>query len=283
MRTAKRRAFIFLTVLLLVSIALPASAMATEPGAAASGDVSAEDEAVPFDPFDEEIDDPFEDDPFEEEAGSLQTVADPLNGFNRVMFTFNDRMYFWVLKPVASGYRVVVPTPVRASIKNFFFNLLGPVRLVNCLLQGKWSSAEAEFGRFAANTTVGVLGLFDPAGKEPHLNPPEEDMGQTLGHYGAGNGFYIVWPFVGPSTLRDTVGFVGDWALNPFTFMQLIYPDELGGLTSSTANVVVYSVRTINDTSFRIGDYETLKNASLDPYEFLRDAYIQNRNSKIAE
>jgi len=278
MRTVNKRAFGFLVLLLIGSIALTASSMATEPAAAASEDISAADEAVPFDPFDETFNDPFE-----EEAGSLQTVADPLIGFNRAMFTFNDRLYFWVLKPVASGYRVVVPTPVRTSIKNFFFNLLGPVRLVNCLLQGKWSAAEGEFGRFAANTTVGVLGLFDPAGKEPHLNPPEEDLGQTLGHYGAGNGFFIVWPLVGPSTLRDTLGAAGDWALNPFTFMQLINADDMGGLTSSTANVIVYSVRTVNDTSFRIGDYETLKNAALDPYEFLRDAYIQNRNSKIAE
>jgi len=278
MRTVNRRALVFLVVLLIGSVAVTASAMATESGSAAADDISAADESIPFDPFEEEIDDPFE-----EEGESLPSVADPLVGFNRAMFTFNDRVYFWVLKPVASGYRVVVPTPVRTCVKNFFFNLLGPVRFVNCLLQGKWSAAEGEFGRFTANTTVGILGLFDPAGKEPHLNPPEEDMGQTLGYYGTGNGLYIVWPLLGPSTLRDTVGAIGDWALNPFTFMQLINADDVDGLTSSTANVIIYSVRTVNDTSFRIGDYETLKNAALDPYEFLRDAYIQSRNSKIAE
>ncbi len=230
-----------------------------------------------FDPFDDENDYLYG-----EDDEMLQTVADPIAGFNRAMFVFNDKLYFWVLKPVASGYRSAVPTPVRVSIKNFFFNLLAPVRLVNCLLQGKGRAAESEFGRFVANSTVGVLGLFNPAKDYPHLNPPEEDMGQTLGTYSIGNGFYIIWPLLGPSTLRDTVGAVGDWALNPFTFMQLVNVDT-GVLTSGTTNVIAYGVRTVNAVSFRIGDYETLKNAALDPYEAFRDAYIQNRLSKIAE
>jgi phospholipid-binding lipoprotein MlaA len=187
-----------------------------------------------------------------------------------------------VLKPVASGYRVVTPTPVRVSIKNFFFNLLAPVRLVNCLLQGKAKAAGGELGRFFINTTVGMAGFLDPAEIYPELNPPTEDLGQTLGHYAVGSGFYIVWPLIGPSTLRDTVGGIGDWALNPFTFMQLINVDA-GALTSGTTNVAVFGVRTINQTSFRIGDYEALKNAALDPYEAFRDAYIQNRLSKIAQ
>ena len=277
MQTVNKRAFVFLMALLIGSVAVTASSMATESGPAAADDTLAADETIPFDPFDEAFDDPFE-----EQEGSLQTVADPLVGFNRTMFTFNDKMYFWVLKPVASGYRVVVPTPVRTSIKNFFFNLLGPVRFVNCLLQGKWTAAEGEFGRFFVNTTAGLVGLFDPAAQDPRLNPSMEDLGQTLGHYGTGNGFYIVWPLFGPSNLRDTVGAVGDWALNLFTFMQLVHVDA-GALTTSETNLILFGVRTVNETSFRIGDYETLKNAALDPYEFLRDAYIQNRDSKIAE
>lgn len=232
---------------------------------------------APYDPFDVGSDEIYGD------AGEiLETVADPISGFNRAMFVFNDKMYFWVLKPVASGYRTVTPAPLRVSIKNFFFNLLMPVRMVNCLFQGKGRAAGGEVGRFMVNTTVGMLGFFDPAKEFPDLNPPEEDFGQTLGTYSIGNGFYIVWPMFGPSTLRDTVGSVGDWALNPFSFMQLIHVDA-GALTSGTTNVVVYGVRTINDTSFRIGDYEALKNAALDPYEAFRDAYIQNRNSKIAQ
>lgn len=235
------------------------------------------EEAVPFDPFDDDIEDYYGG---EEEA--LETVADPFAGINRAMFAFNDKLYFWVLKPVATGYRLVVPTPARISIKNFFYNLLTPVRLVNCLLQGKVKAAGGELGRFTINTTVGMLGFLDPAEAYPELNPPREDMGQTLGYYSIDNGFYIVWPLLGPSTLRDTVGSIGDWALNPFTFMQLINVDG-GALTSDTTNAVAFGVRIVNETSFRIGDYEALKNAALDPYEAFRDAYIQNRLSKIAE
>jgi phospholipid-binding lipoprotein MlaA len=242
----------------------------------AAGPVSEATTDIPYDPFDDGAG------LYDDETGMLETVADPLIGFNRAMFVFNDRLYFWVFKPVASGYRVVVPTPVRTSIKNFFHNLLAPVRLVNCLLQGKGRAAEGEFGRFVANSTVGVLGLFNPAKDYPHLNPPEEDLGQTLGYYGVDNGFYLVWPLFGPSTLRDSVGAAGDWALNPFTFMQLIKVDA-GALTSDTTNVVAFGVRTVNDLSFRIGDYETLKKAALDPYEAFRNAYVQSRNSKIAK
>lgn len=236
----------------------------------------------PFDPFDDNPEDPFEEDPFDQQEEVIQTVADPIAGFNRAMFTFNDKLYYWALKPVASGYRAVVPTPVRIGVKNFFYNLLAPVRLVNCLLQGKPKAAGGELGRFAINSTVGIIGLFDPAGEYPELNPPPEDLGQTLGSYSIGNGFYIVWPLIGPSTLRDSVGFVGDWAMNPVSFMQLINLDA-GELASGTTNVVSSGVRIVNDTSFRIGDYETLKGAALDPYEMFRDAYIQSRMSKVDE
>ena len=266
-----------LIVLLTGSVAMAGSSQEDAAGPSAGEEPALEEAADPFDPFEQGGEDVFKD---EDEA--LQAVADPIEGFNRAMFTVNDKLYFWVLKPVASGYRVVVPTPVRSSIKNFFFNLLGPVRFVNCLFQGKWRAAEGEFCRFTVNTTAGMLGFFDPAKDNPKMNPHEEDFGQTLGYYSVGNGCYIVWPLLGPSTLRDTVGSVGDWALNPFSFMKLVNVDA-GALTSDTTNVAMYCIRTVNDVSFRIGDYETLKNAALDPYEAFRNAYIQNRNSKIAQ
>lgn len=128
----------------------------------------------------------------------------------------------------------------------------------------------------------GMVGFSIPAKAYPELNPPEEDFGQTLGYYGIGNGFYIFWPLLGPSTLRDTIGSIGDWALNPFSFMQLVNLDA-GVLTSDTTNVIAFGVRTVNDTSFRIGDWEYLKSVSLDPYEALRNAYIQKRVNKIAQ
>jgi phospholipid-binding lipoprotein MlaA len=278
MAMKSRRAFLIVMVVVLTGKIAWAS-----PPTTASADVSpggaAEESAdpVPFDPFDNPSGDSYGDQDL-----MLQAVADPIVGFNRAMFVFNDKLYFWVLKPVASGYRVVVPTPVRVSVKDFFFNLLAPVRLVNCLFQGKWRSAEGEFCRFVVNSTAGFLGLFNLVRDKPSFNPPEEDLGQTLGYYAVGNGIYIIWPLFGPSTLRDTVGSMGDWVLNPVSFMQLVNLDA-GALTSSTTNVAAYSVRVVNDTSFRIGDYETLKNASLDPYEAFRNAYIQNRLSKIAQ
>ena len=272
-----------LSYLIVMVVVLMGSIAWANPPAIVSADAAPDDDAaaaadpVPFDPFDTPSGDSYGDKDL-----MLNAVADPFAGFNRAMFVFNDKLYFWVLKPVASGYRVVVPTPVRVSVKDFFFNLLGPVRLVNCLFQGKWRSAEGEFCRFVVNTTAGCLGLLNVVRDKPSFNPPEEDFGQTLGHYRVGNGFYIIWPLFGPSTLRDSVGSVGDWALNPVSFMQLVNVDA-GELTSTTTNVIAYSVRVVNDTAFRIGDYETLKNSALDPYEAFRNAYIQNRLSKIAQ
>ena len=209
------------------------------------------------------------DDEFEED---MVHVADPLAFWNRAMFHFNDKFYFWVLKPVARGYRAVVPTPVRIGVKNFFFNLTTPIRMVNCILQWKWQAANAEFARFIINTTVGVLGFGNPAKRSSKLNPSEEDLGQTLGVYGIGNGFYVVWPFLGPSTLRDSVGLVGDGFLNPVYYVE---PME--------AALGIKSYEIVNETSFKIGDYESLKKAAVNPYEAFRDAYIQHRNSKVKE
>jgi phospholipid-binding lipoprotein MlaA len=199
-------------------------------------------------------------------------VADPLAFWNLVMFHFNDKFYFWVLKPVARGYRAAVPSMVRVGVKNFFTNLSTPIRLVNCILQWKWQAANAEFARFMLNSTVGVLGFGNPAGKYPKLNLNEEDLGQTLGAYGIGNGFYLVLPFLGPSTLRDSVGLVGDLYLNPVSYVE---PTE--------AAVGITSYKIVNETSFQIGDYESLKKAAINPYDALRDAYIQHRKSKVKE
>jgi phospholipid-binding lipoprotein MlaA len=225
---------------------------------------------------DASTDDNAESDLYEEnnldEGAEVFSIADPLLPWNRLMFEFNDRLYFWVLKPVARGYTAVVPSPVRVGIDNFFRNLFMPPRFVSCLLQGKGAAAEAELARFFVNTTIGVLGFMAPAKDLAAFNPPEEDLGQTLGVYGIGNGIYIVWPFFGPSTLRDTVGMVGDRFLNPVTYLE---PFE--------AAAGVTAVKTVNDTSFRIGDYETLLESAIIPYEAFRDAYLQYRQKKIAQ
>ena len=209
---------------------------------------------------------------YEEAEAGVVHVADPIAPFNRGMFYFNDKFYFWVLKPVARGYRYLVPTPVRIGVKNFFYNLITPVRMVNCILQGKFYSVGTEFTRFVINSTVGVLGFVDLARNYPMLKAKEEDLGQTFGNYGIGNGFYIVWPFLGPSTLRDTVGMAGDLFLNPVNYVR---PAE------AALGITAYDK--VNTTSFYIGDYEAIKEASLDPYSAIRDAYIQNRTKKTKE
>lgn len=208
----------------------------------------------------------------EEDADKTPAIADPLEPWNRAMFHFNDKLYFWVLKPAAQGYKAVTPDIVRVGVKNFFHNLTTPIRFVNCLLQGKPGAAGQELGAFMVNTVVGVLGFGNPAADDPRLKPHEEDFGQTLAVYGVGDGFYIVWPFFGPSTLRDSVAMGGDYFLTPLSY-----------LNSTEASIGIRAYDEINSTTFRIGDYESLKEAAVNPYEAFRNAYIQYRQGKIRE
>ncbi len=214
--------------------------------------------------------DTFEDEEFADEP--MVQVCDPLRPFNIVMHHFNDTLYFGVLRPVASAYKALVPTLIRGWAKNFFNNITGPRRMINCLLQGKGQQAEAEFVKFCMNTTVGILGLGNPAGKFDHLNPPKEDLGQTLAVHGIGQGFYVVWPILGPYTLRDTVGWAGDGFMHPFAYID---PTE--------TVVALWAYEKMNEVSFRLGDYETLKEAAIDPYEAFRDAYLQYRKKQVQE
>ena len=208
----------------------------------------------------------------EEIADQMVEIADPLEPFNRTMYGLNDILYFWVVKPCAMTCEQVVPEPARIGISNFFQNLTTPVRFVNCLLQGKGDAAGTEFNRFVINTTAGVLGFGDPARDQHGLEPAEEDMGQTLAVAGFDNGFYIVWPLLGPSTARDSVGMVGDMFLNPVFYVE----------HTETA-ISISAVNFTNESSFHIGEYEAFKSESLDPYVAMRDIYIQYRNKKIQE
>ena len=197
-------------------------------------------------------------------------MADPLEPVNRFMFGVNDVVYFWVLKPVMQVYVDAVPKPARTGIRNFFHNLATPARLVNCILQGKNAEADTELHRFAINTVVGVLGFGDPARDRWGLKPAEEDLGQTLAVYGLGDGFYLVWPLLGPSTLRDSVGMVGDAFLDPVRYVE---PEAVSIGISATS--------TVNSMSFHLGEYESLKAATVDPYIAMREAYVQYRKKQI--
>jgi len=212
----------------------------------------------------------------EEEFDLLETpidqVSDPLAPWNRAMFVFNDKFYFWILKPVTLGYRKVVPSLARTGVSNFFDNLRAPLRFASNVLQFKGREATIELGKFMINSTWGVLGFGNLFAGNPETKLPDTDLGLAMAHHGVGPGPYVVWPFLGPYTLRDSFGWLGGMVVDPLTYIDsnLI---SLGGRT--------YYL--VNYTSFRIGDYESIKDASIDPYLAARDAYLQYRAKRAKE
>ncbi|MCX8118137.1 MAG: VacJ family lipoprotein [Desulfobacterota bacterium] len=205
--------------------------------------------------------------PEEEKA----TIPDPLEPINRLFFAFNDRLYFWAYKPVATGYKMIVPEDLRLGVKNFFINLATPIRLVNCLLQANFKGAGKEALRFLLNTTLGLAGFLDPAKTELKIEKTDEDFGQTLGVWGMGPIFYIEWPILGSSSVRDTLGYLGDLLLDPKNYL----------IRSAPLGVALRTYDQINEASFRLGEYEEFKRNVLDPYVAKREAYHQNRIHRI--
>jgi len=208
----------------------------------------------------------------EAEAAPSAPVADPLVSWNRAMFTFNDKFYFWVLKPVSRAYRTVVPVLARTGVENFFHNLGTPGRVVSDLVQLKGREAAIEVGSFMINSTWGVLGFGDLFAGNCEAQTSDSDLGLAMAHHGVGTGAYVVWPFIGSYTVRDSVGWLGGLLLDPVSF---IHPLQ--------ASLGVRSYDMVNYTSFRIGDYESLKDAAIDPYLATRDAYLQYRAKKVRE
>jgi phospholipid-binding lipoprotein MlaA len=196
-------------------------------------------------------------------------IADPVEPWNRAMYHLNDKFYFWLLKPAAQGYKRVVPEDFRGLFSNFYRNIKAPVRILNNLFQLRPVDAGRELTRFVVNSTVGVAGLRDCAKECFHIEGREADFGQTLGKYGLGFGFYIVWPIIGPSSARDTVGWAADRYASPATYVD--------SDTFSLEKAGLFTHEAVNGASFRIGDYETLKEAAIDPYVAMRDAYRQYR------
>ena len=231
------------------------------------------------------------DDEFEEEfAASEQEIFDPLSGYNRVMTGFNDGFYFYVLDPVARGYSWVLPETARRGVKNFFHNILFPLRFVNNALQLKVKNAGEEFLRFSINSTIGILGFWDPAKEWFDLEAHEEDFGQTLGYYGVGSGFHVVLPFLGPSNLRDMFSLYPDMQMDPVNYVEnrpYNFPKQEGeyrGVSKQTLQEVDLALlKTINRESLRIGQYANLKKDAIELYPFLRDVYEQNRAKLIKE
>ena len=198
-------------------------------------------------------------------------IPDPFELVNRAVFQFNDKLYFWVLKPVATVYKAAVPQGLRIWLRNFFYNLEAPVRVANCLFQGKLREAGNETARFFLNTTLGFFGCVDQAKDKFGIETQDEDLGQTLGVWGMKPAFFLEVPFLGPFSFRDGIGFIGDLFLDPRTYIFGDYP----------VMYIVRPVEIVNETSLRLGEYEELKNAAIDPYVAVRDVYYQYRENKI--
>jgi len=219
----------------------------------------------------------FEDE-FEDET---QTVPDPLKEYNAFMTSFNDGVIIHVLNPVSEAYAYVVPESMRIGISNAYHNLQFPIRFANNFLQGKFHNVLEESERFVINSTIGLLGLMDPAKEHFNISAHHEDFGQTLGFYGVGPGFHIVLPFLGPSNLRDLTGITVDAYASPLVNIRGLESYKIPeNFAQSTAIVVGYF---INKNSLEQGQYESLKEDAIELYPFLRDIYEQKRASEIKE
>jgi phospholipid-binding lipoprotein MlaA len=252
-------------LILLVALTYPLSGAGLDLG---SGAVEATEAEAAADTQQDEQD---EEEMFAfDEEEEQYSVSDPLEPLNRGIFWINDKLYFYLLKPVARGYRWAVPEPWRVAVQNVFSNLASPVRIINAGFQGKFSDAGNELTRFFVNTTLGIGGLFDTAKDHFDIRKHDEDTGQTLGHYGIGPGFYLVLPILGPSDLRDAIGTFAD------SRMDLVYY-----LFDGWTYYEVKGYEKINDLSLDKDTYEGIKKEALDSYLFVRDAYMQYRKNRV--
>ena len=201
-------------------------------------------------------------------CASSNTPGDPFEGFNRAMFGFNEGLDNAVLKPIATGYRTVVPEPARDCVGNVFSNINDVFVAVNGLLQGKVGDAVSDACRVLINSTVGILGCIDVAsnlGLEKH----NRDFGQTFGKWGIASGPYLVLPFLGPLNIREGVGTAIYSSLDPVWARHI-----------PTRNVA-FSLRAVNRRAELLTASSAIEDAALDKYAFVRDAYVQRRQSLI--
>jgi phospholipid-binding lipoprotein MlaA len=205
-------------------------------------------------------------------------VKDCFEGLNRATFSLNQGLDKAIFKPVARGYRKL-PSPIRSGTSNALENISSLLTIPNNILQGEFKKAGINTGRFAVNTTVGILGVFDVATK---MNFPEyerEDYGQTFGAWGIGAGCYVVLPVLGPSTVRDTFG----------SFMNVLGGDPYYNLSVHGNNQYLdqdlyMTTKIISGIDFRAKNLETIDNLeknSMDFYASVRSLYLQDRQQKI--
>ena len=202
---------------------------------------------------------------------------DPLERYNRGMYKFNDKFDKYLLKPVAKSYDAVAPDPVQKAISNFFSNLDDVVVIFNDLLQLKPGQMASDTGRFLVNSTIGLFGLVDWA-SDMGLEKHQEDFGQTLGYWGVPAGPYFILPFLGPSTIRDTGGLLADsnYFDPELREVETHFPPPRRKPESLVWNMVV--VDAIDTRAKLLKTEKILDEAALDPYVFLREAWLQRRN-----
>lgn len=216
---------------------------------------------------------PAADDDFDEYA--TPKVSDPFEGFNRSMFAFNEKAYHYVLRPISHGYTAITPKPVRRGLSNFFDNIRFPVRFVGSVLQGKGRRAARETGRFLVNSTLGLGGLLDPADNiKPLAHVPAEDIGQALGAWHIGAGPYLVLPLLGPTSTRDLVGRIGDYALTPTSWKWIDHYDW-------RVRSGVQTLDTLNALPPTLELYDQFEASALDPYISLRNGYLSYREEAV--
>ena len=202
-------------------------------------------------------------------CASTGNPRDPLEPLNRSIYQFNDGVDKALMKPAAEFYRFALPQFMRTGISNFFSNLNDVIVALNNLLQGKLTKAASDVGRILINTTFGALGVYDAA-TEAGLEKNNEDFGQTLGYWGIGDGPYLVLPLLGPSSARDAVGWFGDYYMWPIGYVE----------SDLTRNLLI-AVRFVAGRADLLEASRILETAALDPYEFVRDAFLQRRRNLV--
>jgi phospholipid-binding lipoprotein MlaA len=198
---------------------------------------------------------------------------DPWESFNEKMFAFNRGLDRWVLKPVARGYMFIMPEPWQVLIGNGFDNINFVPRLVNSLLQAKWSGAGRELARFLINSTAGIGGLFDPAKDFWGIHKSREDFGQTLGVWGSGPGPYLVLPFMEPLTVRDGIGKFVDGFMDPLSYFLPFFFDRLGMKLGDI----------VNERALNYDLFQGFEESVIDMYSAVRHGYLQRRQQLIRE
>jgi len=216
-----------------------------------------------------------------EELGNVpvEKVNDPWERLNHTNFKLNDSLTIHAVKPIAHGYEHIVPQGVRTSLSNFFDNLDFPIRFGNNVLQGRFVRSGQEVEKFVVNTTAGVGGLFRVSDHISSLaDVPAEDFGLTLGRWGFSPGPYLVIPLLGPTTVRDLTGYAGDFAINPLNW-YLIFTNY--GLISRAVGYSVSASRFVGRSPGSVRTYEQMKEAAVDPYIAVRNAYLSHRAAQL--